>query len=70
MRIFEIRYDAYGMERFAYYKSEEPHTFNNGTRFYRNYMDCKEENEKYLKSDGEDLKILQALKKHFNLPIF
>lgn len=59
MKVYEIRYKANGNTCFVYFLSDSPQNIEN-KRFYRNYLDCKEQNEKYVPKVEED-KIIESM---------
>lgn len=50
---------------YAYYKAESPSIFNNETGFYKDYMDCYNQNEDMRITGLELSKILSGLQEYF-----
>jgi hypothetical protein len=59
MQIFEVKYTRFDGSTFAYFQGDYK-----TAKFYENWIDCKEQNDKLLDSFETD-KIRQALGKHF-----
>lgn len=64
MRIFEITYVRWGNTAYAYFQAESADSYTEETKFYENYMDCKEQNAKHV-SLYEQSKIREALRVKF-----
>lgn len=58
-KIYEVNYSANGIIRYAYYKGD----FSQG-RFYANWIDCNQQNDKLLDSFERD-RIKTALTNFF-----
>lgn len=59
MKIFEITYNAHGIRHHVYFLSDKRENYQN-KRFYRNYTDCKEQNNNYV-NIAEQGKIVESM---------
>lgn len=64
MKIFQIEYVKWGSTHFAYFLANTADGFDDNTKFYEDYMECKNQSEKYF-NGFEHSKIREALKVKF-----
>ena len=65
MKIREIKYDAHGTIKYAYFKANTIEDFNT-SKFYENWLDCRDETDNYIKG-FDDIKLRESIETYIKL---
>jgi hypothetical protein len=64
MKIFQVTYKATIESRVVYYRAEKETDITINTAFYKNFIDCREQNNKFMMG-LEPIRVKEALIRSF-----